>query len=144
MNTVQVGEQLPKLDNLIGHAMQSPEIPNMVGFPAPPIPVSVGSSTRNLSESLTYGNADQLNVVSPALFCPLTTLPMTNHLPTRAEVSPSQNLTTQDSSLSLNLSLSFDHQNHLSIRHSSPPVMPSFSNGDGMISVVWVKMKCKT
>lgn len=64
-------EELVHQDNLIQHVTQSPEIPNIGGFPAMPFPVSVGSvvfplQIENPSENLTYGNADRVN---PWCFC---------------------------------------------------------------------------
>lgn len=133
-------EELVHQDNLIQHVTQSPEIPNIGGFPAVTFPVSVGPvvfplQIENPSENLTYGNADQVNNASPVLLRPIPVVPMPNPPPTRAEVSSSQKLTMEDSTLSLKLSLSTDHQNQLSSRHSVFQVMPNFSNRDGMISV---------
>lgn len=137
-------EELVHEDNLICPVIQQQETPNSSGFWVPPFPVTVGPvlfpmEIENPLENLTrLGNANQLNNTSRVLIHPIPVLPMPNPPPPRAEVNLSQKLTIENSPLYLNLSLSFNHQNQnqSSSTHSAFQVMPSFKNGDSMISVV--------
>lgn len=134
-------EELVHEDNLICPVIQQQETPNSSGFRVPPFPATVGPvlfpmEIGNPLENLTLGNANQLNYASRVLIHPIPVLPMPSPPPPRAEVNLSQKLTIENSPLYLNLSLSFNHQNQSSSTHSAFQVMPSFKNGDSMISVV--------
>ncbi|KAK1373304.1 GAMYB transcription factor [Heracleum sosnowskyi] len=104
---------------------QAPETPNIsVAL----YPVSVGSAVNPIA-----GFSGQVNNASSM---PLGSVPapfLDSPAPSTA-VQYSQTLTRDDPTLSLNLSLSFNHHNQLSSRQYQ--AAPSLSNGDGMISVV--------
>lgn len=112
-------------DNL---SQQAPETPNI---PVAPYPVSVGPSVNPIVGSSGEVNDTSLSMLKASVAIPLLESPA----PSTA-VDFSQTLTKEDPTLSLNLSLSLDHHNQLSSRHSVYQVARNLSNGDGMISVV--------
>ncbi|XP_071702113.1 transcription factor MYB1R1-like [Rutidosis leptorrhynchoides] len=101
-------------------------------FPAGPVlqPVQL----QNPTQIMNFNNANQVNSGSTLVVHPVPVFPATN-LSTRTDLNLNQTYETHPSLVSLNLSLSFNHDQSPERHSSSYQVMSGFNNGDSMIRV---------
>lgn len=109
--------------------LSSYQISPLSGFPIATFPATVSPVPslpfENQIETVTFNNGDQIN----AFTNPIPNLPWANQS-TKVDNYSNQKQERNSLSLSLNLSLSYDNN-----RLDAFPTIPSFKNGDGIISV---------
>ncbi|KAA8540888.1 hypothetical protein F0562_024974 [Nyssa sinensis] len=112
--------------------LPQPATSNISGFPVTVGTVLLPVQILNPMENLTLRQVDQVNNASTNLIRPTPVLAFPD-TSTMGDLSLNQKLMIDSPQLSLKLSLSSDQNK--SSRHSAFQVMPSFNNGDSIITV---------
>ncbi|KAI4336071.1 hypothetical protein L6164_014646 [Bauhinia variegata] len=135
-------EQIQRQDNMShSHPMcpVTPETSNLNGFPMTSVyPMAVGSGmisvpVGNTVKNFTFGQGNVENNGSTKLVRPIPAVPNPK-ASTVSDITSSSSSAMEPPTLSLRLSLS-SGQRETSSRHSALHAIPSFNNGDSIISV---------